>query len=256
MKDRKDGIANFFKKQTGEGVPTKTAEQSSKAKHVVDEKPASAKGRSVGGEKVKDVNQFDEKPKTDHGKQVHSPVSSSKLDVDVKAEKSATTTSGGKKDSPSTKLEEKDFEIGIGDDSNAPNPTTPKGAKGKDKKATASPDVAIVSPRQTRSSAKKVTAKQEDVIAPPRTRKRKHSVTKVESGEDEVQVISSPESSKRTKKSPASGSKAGHAETKVNKSEARGRKAKGATTQGGSGEEGLESTVCFILPLTLQLHAY
>jgi hypothetical protein len=55
---------------------------------------------------------------------------------------------------------------------------------------------------------------------------------------------------KRPKKASTSGKKVaaskGQAETKVNKTEPRSEKVKGATTQGGTGEEGLESTVCLL----------
>lgn len=229
-------------------MPVKTMDAPQKAKNDPDEKPTSSKRQPGANAKVQDGANVDKKPKTDHGKQVHSPVSSSKLNLNVQADKSSGTTSSKKGDSPPTKREEENFETGIGDDSNAPNPTAPTGGKVMGKTTTVSPEMAIVSPRQTRSRAKKATNKREDV-SPPRTRKRKHSISKVESEEDEIQVISSPESSRPKKKTSATAHKsslsnASIIETKVNMSEPRERKAKGATTQGGTGEEGLESTVC------------
>lgn len=250
VKERKDGIANFFKKQVGEGVPVKAMDSPQKAKNEPEEEPKASKRQQGSDERIQDEANVNKKPKTDHGKQVHSPVSASKLDLKVKAEKSSGEKSGRQGDSAPTKREEEKFETGIGDDSNAPNPTTAKGGKAKRKASTASPEVAIVSPRQTRSSAKKATSKREDV-PPPRTRKRKHSISSVESEEDDVQVISSPELPRPRKKTSvtahkSSVSKTSIEETKVNKSEPRERKAKGATTQGGTGEEGLESTVCAV----------
>jgi hypothetical protein len=169
------------------------------------------------------------------------------MDIDVKPEASGTATLDEKPSVPTTR-EEKEFELGIGDDSNAPNPTTPtKGkARAKAKEESASPEVTVVSPRQTRSSAKKALSKQEGAGSPARPRAPKAKPKNQENAEDEVQVLSSPDHSIETKgksRSRATSSKKGHAETKVNKSEIRGTKAKGATIRGGTGEEGLESTV-------------
>lgn len=168
------------------------------------------------------------------------------MDVDVKPAASGTATSDEKPSVP-TEREEKEFELGIGDDSNAPNPATPSRGKGKGKKESVSPEVTVVSPRQTRSSARKASTKQEDAGSPAQGRRGpKAKAKKEEHAEEEVQVLSSPEHSVETKgksRSKATSSTKGHVETKVNKSEIRGTKAKGATIRGGTGEEGLESTV-------------
>ena len=247
VKERKDGIANFFKKQTGEGVPVKTSDSSPKAKHNLEGK-LPVKRQHSGEVKVPDDAHVDEKPRTNRAKQVHSPASTPKLDLKVEAEQVSDSSPDRNTDLPPTKKEENEFETGIGDDSNAPNPKTPRGGKGKGKTNVASPEVAIVSPRQTRSSVQKTISKHEDV-SPRITRKRKHPIPEVVSEEDEIQVISSPETSRPRKKTPAAASKSSGTnettvEAKVNESVPRERKAKGATTQGGTGEEGLESTVC------------
>lgn len=245
MKERKDGIAKFFKKQTEEGVSVQSKEAVQRGKDMPDTKPVLGKRHGEG--KGEDDGRVDKKPKVESRGKVHSPVSKDTINIDVKPDKATSSD----KAAVASKRKEQEFELGIGDDSNAPNPTTPSKGKGKAKKEAASPDVTVVSPRQTRSSAKKSGTKQEEAgaLAPSPTGAK--AKPKVEDSE-EVQVLSSPERSHGTNRKSQSkpASKKAHAETKVNKSEIRGTKAKGATIRGGTGEEGLESTVstgCVIL---------
>lgn len=210
-----------------------------KGKGVPDAKPVLGK-RSLEG-KGGDHGRGEKKPKVEPRGKVHSPVLKDTIDVDVKPEKAANH-----KSAVPSKREEREFELGIGDDSNAPNPTTtPSKARGKAKQESASPEVTVVSPRQTRSSARKAVPKHESGETPAQAHRGTRGEAKVEDA-DQVQVVSSPATPHATKgksRSKTVSAKTAQAETKVNKSEIRSTKAKGATIRGGTGEEGLESTV-------------
>ncbi|KAJ9113901.1 hypothetical protein QFC19_000095 [Naganishia cerealis] len=305
VKERKDGIANFFKKQTTsaagvDDVDTASSTapaasiKSQKKEQVENLKPAKSSKRlrreELEGSSAVVVfddggSRLDKKPRRENEENVHSPVSPKTIHPDFDANKGKHLDDGylrhssGKAEDkkPSTvmtKQEEKEFELGIGDDSNAPNPHhDPTESKGKETSSGRS--IAGVSDatstRQTRSSSTQTARRGKQELVEPALantttsasiRKRPATLVQKEDEDDEIQLLSSSTNAMASKKQkkprasasphPTSRKSATHSppprETKLYQTEKRrsGKPRGGATTRmtrrGGTAEDGLENT--------------
>ncbi|KAJ9116946.1 hypothetical protein QFC22_004604 [Naganishia vaughanmartiniae] len=206
VKERKDGIANFFKKQTnaegGSSVPALSG-KALKREHEQDdvgaEKREGKRPRKAEEHDVvqpADDAQSEKKTKTDAeavDEKVHSPVPSNTINTS-EANDAKPTSSKADEKSQKAKNEEEEFEMQIGDDSNAPNPTSGGSAqKGKAQpRARSEVRPATGSKRQTRSSVGETAEK--PTTRSTRSGKQSTSVKEeIKDSDDEIQILSSPD---------------------------------------------------------------
>lgn len=271
VKERKDGIANFFKKQSaGHAVPA-PLDESKKMAHLQDSgnvkleqgKRSRKEDVQKGGQPVDD-SRPGKRLKMDvdlaADEKVHTPVASKAISISSKDPREADTkpksSNGDNKASMKQRADEEEFEMQIGDDSNAPNSTGGAKREGKGKPSSSGDAKPIVgSKRQTRSDVRRKETDEKPATRSTRSGKLSTTSTKERKKEsdDEIQILSSPETiHRKTKKNgTTSGSVAAGKHTRATKQETvkQGDEQTKAAVQ-ATAEDGPEITVR--LPLSVR----